>query len=254
MRRCFCILLLACASSLSRGRPEKEPTLAERMASAYDAVQTVSCEIRRRWDSPDGRITMNSRVYWQRPRKLHVDNFSPLRRRYVCDGKNFFYHIRGDERGFSRPVEKLDADWQLRLDVVPGTAMDLLIPLRGIAEVALEGEEAGNGVRRGYVLEDGFAVLHADAQGRLVRYERFARQGDDRPVLEVSYSHFEEVLDGVWIPMRHRTVARGNGRTRVETTQVRHMEVNKPLAERLFVAEPYFEGVRFVDSFEKIYK
>lgn len=54
-------------------------TVRERVLAAYDAVQTLSCEIRRDTPLPDGQVLrMLSRVYYQRPDRLHVENFSPV--------------------------------------------------------------------------------------------------------------------------------------------------------------------------------
>jgi len=54
-------------------------TVRERVLKPYEAVQSLSCEIRRDTPLPEGQtLRMFSRVYYQRPDRLHVENFSPV--------------------------------------------------------------------------------------------------------------------------------------------------------------------------------
>ena len=65
-------------------------TVLQRVLKSYDAIQSLSCEIRRDTPLPDGQtMRMLSRVYYQRTDKLHVENFSPVKRRIVSDGSVF---------------------------------------------------------------------------------------------------------------------------------------------------------------------
>lgn len=228
-------------------------SLVDRLIAAYDAVDSVSCDVRRSWHGPDGRVRMNSRVHWQRPNLMHVDNFSPMRRRYVCTGERLYYHIDGDARGFSRRVEELDDDWRLRLKVVPGTAMDYLLPLVGIDEIELEDSSEGY-MRRGYRFPGGYVILFVDEQQRLVRYERFSSPEAISPLTAIAFSRFEEVIEGVFIPLLHENTVLIDGEQREETTRVSIVSINTSLAPMLFDSAPYFKGVEFVESFEKVYR
>ncbi len=247
------IMLLGMFLPVCAGNAAAGAALVERLLAAYDAIETVSCDIRRGWQGPDGRVRMNSRVHWQRPNLMHVDNYSPMRRRYVCTGERLYYHIQGDPRGFSRRVEELDDDWRLRLKVVPGTAMDYLLPLQGIDEIELENSEEGV-LRRGYRLTGSYVVLFIDVHQRLVRYEQFSSPEALRPLTAIVFSRFEEVLEGVFIPLLHETTVLLDGEERAETTRVSIVSINKPLAPLLFDPDPYFKDVEFVESFEKVYR
>ena len=107
-------------------------TVRERVLKSYDAVQSLSCEIRRDTPLPDGQILrMLSRVYYQRPDRLHVENFSPVKRRIVSDGTVFRSYTEGAPQGFSRPVAELNEEMLRNLRMVPGSAANVLEVLAG---------------------------------------------------------------------------------------------------------------------------
>ena len=98
-------------------------TVRERLLRSYDAIQSLSCEIRRDMPLPDGQtVRMLSRVYYQRPDRLHVENFSPVKRRIVSDGAVFRSYAEGAPQGFSRPVSELNEEMLRNLRSVPGSA------------------------------------------------------------------------------------------------------------------------------------
>ena len=104
----------------------------ERVLKPYDAVQSLSCEIRRDTPLPDGQtLRMLSRVYYQRPDRLHVENFSPVKRRIVSDGTVFRSYTEGAPQGFSRPVAELNEEMLRNLRMVPGSAAGVLEVLAG---------------------------------------------------------------------------------------------------------------------------
>lgn len=243
-------LLVCCLPALG------EQSLAHKIVASYAGINTISCDIRRNWQGPDGKVRMNSRVHWRRPSKLHVENYSPLQRRYVCDGEHFYYYVKDDPRGFSRSVEDLDDEWLLRLAVVPGTALEHLLPLLDVSEDILEPDPSvPDLIRRGYPLNEGYVVLYGDAAGRLARLERFAQYPADKtPQIRIVYDSYEEIMPDVWLPLLHKTTVWRDGNEHQETLRVSMMEINHPLAENLFDATLFFDNVEFVDSFDKIYK
>ena len=92
-------------------RGARGETVLARVLKPYDAVQSLSCEIRRDTPLPDGQtMRMLSRVYYQRPDRLHVENFSPVKRRIVSDGTVFRSYTEGAPQGFSRPVAELNEE------------------------------------------------------------------------------------------------------------------------------------------------
>jgi outer membrane lipoprotein-sorting protein len=228
-------------------------TVAERLLAGYDSVQSVSCEIRKDIEAQAGTMRMLSRVYYQKPDRLHVDQATPVPRRIVSDGNTFYSYIEGDTKGFSRPVDKLNEEMLINLRKVPGTAMDHLMKLRGIPETNLAAT-AEFPVRRGYASEKVFVVLSLDATGRLARIEFYATPEMKTKTGQYDYSAFQEALPGVWIPCLHQGTFRIAGVESKETSRVDNLSVNKPIAPNLFEPGPFFKGVEFVDDFGKIYE
>ena len=232
--------------------PARSETLVERLLQGYESIQTVTCELRRDVVSPSGKLRMLSRVHYQRPDRLHVENAAPVHRRIMADGTTFFSYADGDPKGFSRPIEQLDEAMLIGLRKVPGTAMEYLLRLRGVAETNLPAT-AEFPVRRGYAAPKVFAVLSLDATGRLARIEFFATPEMKTQTAQYDYSAFREVLPGVWLPCLHQGHLNLGGAESLETTRVDNLSVDAPLAPSLFVAGPFFKGVKFVPSFEDIY-
>jgi hypothetical protein len=71
---------------------------------------------------------------------------------------------------------------------------------------------------------------------------------------QYDYGSFQEVGDGAWIPCLHKAKVMLGTIETVETMRIGNLAVNQPISEGLFVAEPFFKGVEFVDSFEKVYE
>ncbi len=228
-------------------------TLAEKLCAQYAAVQTLQCQLRRDTEAAGGSLRKLSRIYFQRVDKLHVDNVSPLKRRIVCDGELFQSFITGDPKGFSQPVAKLDRDMLISLRQVPGTAMDHLLRVGGLAETNLPPVE-GFPVRRGYDMGKNFVVLALDASNRLARVEFFATAAQQQRVARWDYSQFQEVAPGVAIPCLHQALITLGGAESRETVHVDNLVVNQPIPANLFQPALFFKGVQFVGRFEDIYR
>ena len=239
-------------AALSRGAGAQ--TLAQKVLAGYDSVQSVSCEVRRDTEAEGGASMRTlSRVYFQRPDRLHVENFTPVKRRIVADGATFFSYIEGDPKGFSRPVANLDEEMLIQLRKIPGTAMDHLLKLKDAAETDLPATVEFP-VRRGYDMSKLFVVLSMDATGRLARIEFFDSVTMKNKTGQYDYSAFQQAAEGVWFPCLHRgSIWFGGVETR-ETTRVDNLAVNQPVQQNLFVAAPFFKGVEFVDDFSRIYE
>lgn len=61
----------------------------ERLIASYDAVEAAQVEVRRDMQGPGGNGRRLSRVFFQRPDRLHVESVTPPRRRIVADGAMF---------------------------------------------------------------------------------------------------------------------------------------------------------------------
>ncbi len=227
-------------------------TVLERVLKPYESIQSLSCEVRRDTPLPDGQtLRMLSRVYYQRPDRLHVENFSPVKRRIISDGAVFRSFTEGAPKGFSRPVAELNDEMLRNLRMVPGSAANMLDVLKGAAEVALEPTEAFP-VRAGYDNGKSFAVLSLDENGRLARYEIFGSVAMTDLLTRTDFSAFQEVAPGVWIASLQQSKVTVAGLERTETTRVDNVVANGEIPAALFEAGSFFTGVEFVDSFEKI--
>ncbi len=246
----FCCLLFAACLLCGSARGE---TLAERILASYDPVRSVSCEVRKDSEAGGRTMRMLSRVYYEKPDRLHVDQPAPIPRRIVADGTTFYSYIEGDPKGFSRPIAKLNEEMQINLRKVPGTAMDHLLKLKGVAETNLP-PTAEFAERKGYDTGKLFVVLSTDATGRLARIEFFSSPAMEETNLRCDYSDFRQVDGGAWIPCLHKAVLRLGGVESRETTRVDNLAVNQAIPANLFVAAPFFKDVEFVDSFEEIYR
>lgn len=231
---------------------QAEETLAQRLIAQYRAIESVSCEVTKVVESGERKIRSLSRVYYSYPDRIHIDNVRPLKRRYVADGEWLYYYIEGDPKGFSRRVEELDSDWLISLRKVPGTPMDHLLKIASAEETVLPPTDAYP-TRRGYAAETFYAVICVTAEGIPSRIEYYRTPDMKEQTGEYTYEHFEQVLPDVWVPMMHKGTVRMVGLEQEETSRFTNYTVNEPVADRLFEPGPFFEGVKFTDSFKDIY-
>ena len=239
------------AGVLAAGAARGE-TVRERWLKSFDAVQSLSCEIRRDTPLPDGQtLRMLSRVHYQRPDRLLVENYSPVQRRIVSDGAVFRSHAEGAPQGFSRPVAELSEEMLRNLRMVPGSAANMIEVLEGTAEVPLEGT-AEFPVRVGYDNGKSFAVLNLDEKGRLARFEIYSSPAMTDLSTCTDFSAFQEVVPGVWIAALQQSKITLQGLERTETTRVDNLVANGEIPAALFESSAFFPGVEFVDAFEKI--
>lgn len=247
------VAALALASWCAAAPARAEGTAAERLAKSFEAVRSLSCEIRRDKPLPDGGTARTlSRVMWQRPGRLNSETVQPLPRRTVSDGTVFRQYIKGADKGFSRAVAELDAAMLAGLRVVPGANLELLGPLCGLPEEPLEAPADG-GARFGYEAPSGtYSVLQLDAEGRWVALEVYgSRAMTDRRVL-AAYSDFAEVAPGAWIACRQESQLWLEGLSSAETVRLSQVRANIELPAATFDGAAFFPGVEFVDSFDKI--
>ena len=247
MRMAVWMVAMMGATLAARGE-----TVLERVLKPFEAVQSLSCEIRRDAPLPDGQtMRMLSRVYYQRPDRLHVENFSPIKRRIVSDGAVFRSYTEGAPQGFARPVAELNEEMARNLRMVPGSAAGVLEVLADVPEVPLE-PTAEFPIRAGYDNGKSFSVLNLDEQGRLARFEIYGSAAMTELRSRTDFSAFQEVVPGTWIAGLQQSKVTLQGLERTETTRVDNLAANGEIPAALFAAEAFFPGVAFVDSFEKI--
>lgn len=252
-RSLLSVPLVASAAALVAAAASAQSTVSNLLASCA-AVDRVHCDVRRDSEAGAQRGRKLSRVTYERPDRLHVENFSPLARHIVCDGTNFFSHVEGDRMGFSRPVRELDETMLLGLRAVPGTAMEHLLRLQGRPETNLP--PAPGFARCVRILGPSpQAVLAFDTRDRLTRIEVFAGPDATEAVAVWDYSEFLEAAPGVWIPTLHRAVMQmGPGGAVRETSRFENYRIGGTIAPGTFDPAAYFGTVVFTNSFDAIYK
>jgi hypothetical protein len=228
-------------------------SVVERLIASYDAVESVQVEIRRDTHGPGGRSRRLSRVYFQRPDRLHVETVTAPRRRIVADGAMFYSYIDGDPKGYACPIEALEGDWLISLRQAPGTPMDHLLRVRGLPEESLPGAD-NFPVRVGLRAAARYVVLNLDPTGRLARVEFFTDPSMSSLLARYEYENYVEPLPGVWFPLLQKAGIIVDGRETVETTRLSNLAVNQPIPAPLFRHDTFFDGVVFTDNLDEIYR
>lgn len=230
--------------------PGTAPNLAERLCREYEQIRTVSCVVRKTRAGQGQTVRMLSRVYYEKPDRIHVDNASPVNRRIICDGVKLYYYQEGAPRGYARAVDALPEDWLRKLRTVPATPMEHLLRLRGLPEIELPGTDALP-VRRGYQSRRRFVVLGCDKQGRLLRIDFYKTDKMQDLTACCEYDAYRNPKQLAWIPCLHKETVRMPEGDVTETKRIDNLAVNQPLATGLFVAERFFSEVEFSDEFRQ---
>ncbi len=240
------ITLCLVAAALAAAVRANEPTLAEQVCRSYTNIQTVSCLVRKTTVMREQTARMLSRVYYQRPDRLHVENVAPLRRRILSDGARFYLAQDGWRKGYSVPLAELDGEWKIMQQSIPGTAMEHLLRLQGAAEDELESQPELP-VRRGYQ-KDGnlYVVLAADADGRLARMEFYKNRDLTERTALYRFDEFLHVTNNCWLAGRQQAEVRLQDELIEETRRFDNLQVNQPLAAGLFDPNAFFKGIDFV--------
>ena len=237
----FLVLALACLSAQS-GFAQ---TTAERLASAYTAVTSMTCTVRREVVA-EGREALHlSRVWFARPDRLRVEASLPVARKIVADGRDLYYHIGSDACGLLRPIVDLREDMRLEIRRVPGTATEHLMRVLGLPEAPLPALPEWP-KRAGYDAGRAFVVLSLDGDGRLGRVEMFDGPAMERRLGRFDYSAFREGLPGVWIACRQEACFQYDGREIRETIRIENPLINQGIASEMFDAAASFQGVQFL--------
>lgn len=250
MKYHFIMGILAVMSiSMSDSRSE---TLVSKLLADYEKITTLTCELRKDVVGPAGSGRRLSRIYFQRPDMLHVDNATPIKRRIVADGKSLYSYIEGDPKGFYRPIKDLDFEWLVSLRNVPGSAVEHLLKIGDATEVELPPTEDYQ-MMRGYQTERLFVVLGLDEMGRLATIQFYASAEMKKLTAQYIYRNFTEPVDGVWLSTLHEATLWANDQEIRETTRISNLVVNQPIAPSLFIPSNFFKGIDFASRMEEIY-
>jgi hypothetical protein len=248
-----CLLASGVFMSSVRAEEAPSPTTAERLLAGYEQIASLRCDLRREVQGPEDSLRWLSRIYYQRPDRLHAVNIEPLPRLIIADGTTMYQHNEGQPRGFRAPLADLDDVMLANLRKIPGTPMEHLFRLQGLPEKDA-GHDAEADVRFfEYETDQVICVLSIDAQDRLTRLRLYTKQDRETPAVDISYRHQLEVLPGVWMAqLQVSEIRMGEIQTR-ETVRLSNLEINPELDASLFDASQYFpEAVEWVNRFEDL--
>ena len=137
--------------------------------------------------------------------------------------------------------------------MVPGTAMDHLLRLKGLEETVLPNED-GQEKRVGIQTDNQYVVMRLDDQARLVGLQFYKTSEMKDLTSQYSYSDLKEVLPNVWVPLTHEAEIHNDNIDFKETVKVDRFTANDPIAESLFIPSSFFyKNIDFVDEFAKIF-
>ena len=226
-----------------------EQKLVDRLLASWAQVRTFSCSIRKETMSESGTAQMLSRVHYERPNHIHVENTKPLSRRIIADGATLYYHEEGMAEGVRKPIRDLTDEWSILLRSVPGSPMEHLLHLGNAPETPVP-PMVDFPLRRGYALSNRFVVLSCDALDRLCRVEIFNDTNMTDKAAMYDYSSFVQVATNCWLPRVQSAVFI---RDKTRTEEIRRLDnavVNQPVSPVLFQPERYFKGISFTNRFE----
>lgn len=225
----------------------------DRLLAEYAKIETVTCQIRRTKEGPAGKIRFLSRVFYTNKNQLHAEGITPVKRRTIADGQRLWQYAEGDPKGFSRPIDELSEQMAISLKMVPGTAMDHLLRLKGMEETVLPTDGAA-AKRVGVAADTQYVVLQFDASERLSEIAFFKTKEMKEQKASYAYSDFVEVVSGAWIPMTHEATIHNDQLDFKETVKIDRFIANQPVAESLFFAPGFFDkDIDFVEDFAKIF-
>ncbi|MEE9368311.1 MAG: hypothetical protein V3V05_05545 [Pontiella sp.] len=229
-------------------------TEVDRLLAEYEKIETVTCKIRRTKKGAAGKMTFLSRVYFTNQNKLHAEKLTPVKQRTIVDGTTLYQYTEGsNNKGFSRPVSELSEQMKISLQLVPGTAMEHLLRLKGKEETSLPATKE-SAKRVGIQADTNYVVLLFDTNDHLTGVDFFKTGVMENKYADYNYSNFSEVTPGVWVPFLHEAMINYPEAQFTETVKIDRYVTNKPIAESLFIPSNFFDkNIDFVDDFAKIF-
>jgi len=238
---------LALAGIGARGDDAAPAAWIERRIAASAPVRSLRCEARRETEVNGERAVLLSRVWFQRPDRLHVESAAPVPRRIVVDGVAIHKWVEGHPDGLRLPLAEAPEAELIQVRRVPGTAEEQLLRLRGLPDIELP-PTADFPARRGFrpPAPHPYTVVSLDTEGRVARVEYFENERAERPTLATEYSGWQRTPEGVWLAAVQRTTARGrDGEAIVETLRLSGLAVNVEIEPERFDPARWARGVRF---------
>ncbi len=161
-------VVLALAAAAIGQSSDTPSTAAERLCKGYETISSITCSIRKTTSGPEGRITLLSRVFYEKPDRVHIENVAPQKRRIIADGSKLYYHEDGRKKGYAESIPRLSDTFRNALRNQPATPLEHLRKLRSLTEDELDGNDRF-ATRKGYQADKLYIVLSLDREGRLGR-------------------------------------------------------------------------------------
>ena len=215
-----------------------------RLRAPWQRVQTLSATMTRTTKPARGKsVKTLSTVYFSRPDRFHSETIKPFHRVTLADGKDLRVYIDGTPKGMLQPITNLPPAMLANVRSVPGTPESELVALEGCPAASLPKNDR---YAEAYSLRNEGAeiVLELDDKERLTRMTVTSGMENRKAVFE--YEDYKEVLDGVWIPRRHRSTMIVNGKeTAVDILRIEDLVVNGKIPASFFNPDAFFKGVTF---------
>lgn len=221
-------------------------TRVDQLLAGYGRIKSLTCDIRKDSSTPQGEGRMLSRVWFETPNRLLVENSTPFKRKILCDGQNLFYYADDGQTAIRQPFAEIRSDLSIQTRSVPASPMDHLLRLKGLPETNLAAN-AQFPERLGYTASNLFAVLSFDATNRLARLEFFTSPEMTNRYATTEYSRFEPAGQGVWLSLRQETEVKTDGQVKArEVRRFSALKVDPAIPPELFNHEKVFPGAVFI--------
>lgn len=234
-------------------KAEVSSNIVQQMLESYSSVTSVICEVRRTVKSEEGTVVYLSRVFYARPDRINVENFSPVKRRIISDGRMFYSYIDSASKGVKIEISKLPEDYLISLRAIPGTAMEHLMRIvNNIQQEDLPDE--GELKRYGFHVKNQYVVLSVIPTNKLVCIEFFTDRDMKNRTAVFNYSNFKRIKEDVWIACLIKAEVNLGGIKSFHHIIISNLEVNVPLAKGIFSPENFFDfkKVEFSDNLESM--
>lgn len=248
--RSITAIVFAASATATFASAVESPTLVQELIAESAKVHSMRCDIRREVDV-DGKLQASlSRVWFQRPNRLHVDAVSPTPRRIVVDGTNIYKWVKGQSKGVVLPLNDAPQAERIQVARVPATGQEYLLHVQDAPETELPSAPSFP-VRRGYAQPEPlpFTVVAMNNQGRLGTIELYASAAMTNRLLKVVYSGWKEVADDIWLPgIQEITGYRHKDSVVFETLRASGIMINPAIPPNRFDPESWAADVEFVSQ------
>ncbi len=247
------ILSAALILALCVGCARTERTEVQSLIAEFKEINTVTCSVRKTTNSKEFSLRMMSRVHYKKGGFIHVENIAPSKRRIIADGKALYYHDATVKKGFSKPIEKLDADWSASLDTVPASPMEHLLKMLTL-EQAPASEKITGGQKFTYHGDKHHIVMTLDDKHRVTSLEFF--KDEELKTRYAAYTYTAFVKAGnTWLAQTHKAeLTLPDGSEVNEIRQFDNLAVNATIPAKLFDHDLFMKDVEFVDDFTETWE